>query len=163
MPERLRVGIVGAAGYTGAGLVRLIHQHPRLELVYVAAKERAGQRLEQALPSTAGIRGLGDRVLETFEPERAAELRQRCEVLFTALPHEASARAAGPLLDADLTVVDLSAAFRLKDVAHYVPWYGEHPAPGLLPRGVYGQPELHRRELLGARLIAVPGCYPTSA
>jgi N-acetyl-gamma-glutamyl-phosphate reductase len=161
MPERLRVGIIGAAGYTGAELVRLIHQHPRLSLEYVAAKERAGQRLDQALPSTTGIPGLGDRVLEAFEPEKALELRKRCEVVFTALPHEASAHAAPALLEADLTVVDLSAAFRLKDVAAYQPWYGQHPTPSLLPRAVYGMPELHRRELAGARLIAVPGCYPT--
>jgi len=162
MPERLRVGIIGAAGYTGAELVRLIHQHPRLSLEYVAAKERAGQRLDQALPSTTGIPGLGDRVLESFEPEKALELRKRCEVMFTALPHEASAHAAPALLEADLTVVDLSAAFRIKDVAAYQPWYGQHPTPSLLPRAVYGLPELHRRELAGARLIAVPGCYPTA-
>jgi N-acetyl-gamma-glutamyl-phosphate reductase len=163
MPERLRVGIIGAAGYTGAELVRLIHRHPRLSLEYVAAKERAGQTLEQALPSTAGIRGVGDRVLESFDPEKASELRKRCDVVFTALPHEASARAAPALLEADLMVLDLSAAFRIKDVAAYEPWYGAHPTPSLLPRSVYGLPELHRSELPGARLIAVPGCYPTSA
>src|SRR6266436_4990428 len=72
--ERLRVGIVGAAGYTGGELVRLIHRHPRLELTYVAAKERAGQKLEDALPSTAGIAGLGERVLETFDPAKGAEM-----------------------------------------------------------------------------------------
>src|SRR6266581_9437119 len=92
--ERLRVGIVGAAGYTGGELVRLIHRHPRLELTYVAAKERAGQKLEDALPSTAGIAGLGERVLETFDPARAGELRARCDVAFLGLPHEASAGAA---------------------------------------------------------------------
>src|SRR4051794_38782538 len=90
----LRVGIVGAAGYTGSELIRLIHGHPRLELSYVAARERAGQRLEQAVPSTAGIEGLGDRVLEAFEPERASALRERCDVIFLGLPHEASATAA---------------------------------------------------------------------
>src|SRR6478672_11192712 len=75
--DRVRVGIVGAAGYTGAELVRLIHGHPRLELTYVAAKERAGKKLEDAIPSTAGVRGLGERVLETFDVAHAAELASR--------------------------------------------------------------------------------------
>src|SRR5690349_20797166 len=96
--ERLRVGIIGAAGYTGAELVRLIHRHPRLELTYVAARERAGQKLEQALPSTAGVRGLGERILEAFDPARAGELAARCDVAFLGLPHDASAAAAEALL-----------------------------------------------------------------
>jgi N-acetyl-gamma-glutamyl-phosphate reductase len=160
---RLRVGIVGAAGYTGAELVRLIHGHPRLELVYVAARERAGQKLEQAVPSTAGVRGLGDRLLETFDPARAGELRERCDIAFLGLPHEASAAAAESLLAAGFTVVDLSAAFRLKDKESYEPWYGHHHATALSRRAVYGLPELHRAELLGATLIATPGCHVTSA
>jgi N-acetyl-gamma-glutamyl-phosphate reductase len=161
--ERLRVGIVGAAGYTGGELIRLIAGHPRLELAYVAAKERAGQKLEQALPSTAGIAGLGDRVLETFDPARASELRERCDVVFLGLPHEASAGAAEALLPTGLVVVDLSAAFRLKEVGSYEPWYGHKHATALSRKAVYGLPELHRQELLGASLIATPGCHVTSA
>jgi N-acetyl-gamma-glutamyl-phosphate reductase len=163
MGERIRVGIVGAAGYTGTELVRLVHTHPRLELAYVAARERAGQRLADALPNTAGVPGLGERVLEPFEPERAAELAERIDVAFTALPHAASARAGQALLAAGLRVIDLSADYRLHDAATYAHWYGEHPAPALLAEAVYGLPELHREQLRGARLIAAPGCYPTSA
>jgi N-acetyl-gamma-glutamyl-phosphate reductase len=161
--SRLRVGIVGAAGYTGGELVRLIHGHPRLELAYVAARERAGQKLEEALPSTAGVAGLGERVLETFDPSRAAELRHRCDVMFLGLPHEASAAAAEALLGAKLVVVDLSAAFRLKKAERYEPWYGHRHATALSERAVYGLPELHRAELAGAELIATPGCHVTSA
>jgi N-acetyl-gamma-glutamyl-phosphate reductase len=160
---RLRTGIVGAAGYTGAELVRLIHAHPRLELTYVAARERAGQKLEQAIPSTAGIAGLGDRVLEPFDPTRAADLRGRCDVMFLGLPHEASAAAAEPLLASGIRVLDLSAAFRLKEPAPYEKWYGHRHATALSRRAVYGSPELHRAELAGAELIAVPGCHVTSA
>lgn len=163
MGERLRVGIIGAAGYTGAELVRIIHRHPRLSLTYVAARERAGQKLEQALPQTAGIPGLGELLLEPFDPAAATELSKRCDVVFTALPHAASARAGKALVDAGLLVVDLSADFRLRDAGVYEAWYGPHPARELCERAIYGLPELHREKLLGARLIAAPGCYPTSA
>lgn len=163
MAERLRVGIIGAAGYTGAELVRILHRHPRLRLTYVAARERAGQKLEQALPSTAGVPGLGELVLEPFDPANAAELASRCDVVFTALPHAASARAGKALFDAGILVVDLSADYRLRDPGVYEAWYGPHPAKELCAKAVYGLPELHREELRGARLIAAPGCYPTSA
>jgi N-acetyl-gamma-glutamyl-phosphate reductase len=163
MGDLVRVGIVGAAGYTGAELVRLVHAHPKLELVYVAARERAGQRLADAVPSTAGVPGLGERVLETFDPDGAAELCKRFEVAFTALPHAASARAGQALLAAGARVVDLSADYRLRDARTYTAWYGEHPATELLAEAVYGLPEIHRQRLRGARLVAAPGCYPTGA
>jgi len=161
--EPLRVGIVGASGYTGAELVRLVALHPRLELAYVGAREKAGRPLAEVLPSTIGIDGLGDRVLDAFDPVRAAELGGELDVAFTALPHAASASAGKALLAAGIRVVDLSADFRLRDAETYAAWYGEHPATELLSVAVYGLPELHRKELVGARLIAAPGCYPTSS
>jgi N-acetyl-gamma-glutamyl-phosphate reductase len=161
--QQVRVGIVGAAGYTGGELVRLVHGHPRLELAYVAARERAGKRLEEALPSTAGVRGIGEMVLEAFEPSSAGDLRDRCEVVFLGLPHDASGAAAEALLAEGLTVVDLSAAFRLKDAASYAPWYGPRHRTSLARMAVYGLPELHRADLAGAKLIATPGCHVTSA
>jgi N-acetyl-gamma-glutamyl-phosphate reductase len=159
--ERRRVGILGASGYTGAELVRLVALHPRLELVYLGARDQAGRRLGDVLPGTAGVEGVGERVLAAFEPEHAAELASTIDVAFTALPHGASARAGAALLAAGLTVVDLSADFRLRDPDCYEKWYGPHPARELCDRAVYGLPELHRAELRGARLIAAPGCYPT--
>ena len=161
--ERLRVGIVGAAGYTGAELLRIVHGHPRLDLAFVAARERAGQVLANAVPSTAGVPGIGDLLLESFDPTDVRGVRDRCDVVFLGLPHEASAPAAEALLAAGLVVVDLSAAFRLKDAAHYEPWYGHRHATALAQKAVYGLPELHRAELRGARLIATPGCHVTSA
>ncbi|HEX5098150.1 MAG TPA: N-acetyl-gamma-glutamyl-phosphate reductase [Polyangiaceae bacterium] len=158
-----RTAIIGAGGYTGSELVRLVHRHPELSLEVVAARDNAGKRLDQVLPSTLGIRGLGERVLETFEPSQANELAKRVDVVFLCLPHAASARAGKALYDAGVRVVDLSADFRLKSHETYEKTYGPHPAPELFTHAVYGLPELHRRELLGAKLIAAPGCYPTSS
>lgn len=159
----LRVGILGAAGYTGAELIRLIDVHPHLELTFVAARENAGQLLGNVVPTTEGIEGLGDMMLESFDEDQAASVAERVDVVFAALPHAASARLGGALLDAGVQVVDLSADFRLRDLETYEKWYGPHPRPDLIERAVYGLPELYRDELKDARLIAGPGCYPTSA
>lgn len=159
----LRVGILGVAGYTGAELVRLIDQHPALSLQFVAARENAGQKLGNVLPSTAGVPGYGNLQVEAFEACDAAKVAKRVDVVFTALPHAASARLGGALLDAGVQVVDLSADFRLRDPAVYEKWYGQHPRPELIAQAVYGLVELYRDELVGARLIANPGCFPTSA
>jgi N-acetyl-gamma-glutamyl-phosphate reductase len=102
-------------------------------------------------------------MLEHFEPEDAPSLAKRVDVVFACLPHATSAAACGALFDQGVQVVDLSADFRLKDLGTYQRTYGEHPRPELIERAVYGLVELHREELSGARLIASPGCYPTSA
>src|SRR6187399_994524 len=159
----LKTAIISAAGYTGSELVRLVHRHPELSLEVVVARDNAGKRLDQVLPSTLGVRGLGERVLETFEPSQAPELAKRIDVAFLCLPHAASARAGKALYEAGVRVVDLSADFRLKSCDVYEKTYGPHPAPELFEHAVYGLPELHRRELANAKLIAAPGCYPTSA
>jgi N-acetyl-gamma-glutamyl-phosphate reductase len=159
----LRVAVIGAAGYTGSELVRLIHRHPELSLAMIAARDNAGKRLEQVVPSTLGVKGVGELMLEPFEPAQARELAKRVDVAFLALPHAASAKAGKALYDAGVRVVDLSADFRLKSRETYEKTYGPHPAPELFDVAVYGLPELHRDELEGARLIAAPGCYPTSA
>jgi len=160
---RIRAALLGAAGYTGAELIRLIDLHPSLELVHVAARENAGQTLGAVIPALEGVRGLSDMVLQTFDEGDAEALRGKVDVVFTALPHAASARLGGALYDVGIQVVDLSADFRLRDRATYEAWYGPHPRPELLEKAVYGLPELYARELEGARLIACPGCYPTSA
>ena len=154
---RLPVAIVGASGYTGAELVRLVVGHPRLELVAVCADRSAGSRIEHVFPHLAG------RVSMELEPFDAERVARRAEVVLCALPHGQSARVAGELVERGRLVVDLSADFRLRDPAVHAEWYGEHPRPDLLAGAVYGLPELHRAELRGARLIAGPGCYPTAA
>jgi len=158
----LRAAIIGAAGYTGSELVRLIHRHPELSLAMVAARDNAGKRLDQVVPSTLGVKGIGELMLEAFDPEQARELAKRVDVAFLGLPHAASAKAGKALYDAGVRVVDLSADFRLKSREAYEKTYGPHPAPELFEVAVYGMPELHREQLRGARLIAAPGCYPTS-
>lgn len=159
----LRVGILGAAGYTGAELIRLIDAHPELRLDWVGAKENAGQKLAQVLPFTEGVAGLGEMDVHSFDEKDAAQLSKQLDVVFTALPHAASARLGGALLDAGVQVVDLSADFRLRDLSTYETWYGPHPRPELIPQAVYGLVELYREQLRDARLIAGPGCFPTSA
>jgi N-acetyl-gamma-glutamyl-phosphate reductase len=160
--DRVAVAVVGASGYTGAELLRLCLGHPRVELTGVYARSKAGEPLARVFPQFAGRLPL---TLEPFDPDGVAK---RAEVAFLALPHGESAPAAAALVDRGMTVLDLSADFRLADQAEYAAWYGSaehprHPAPELLARAIYGLPELHREELRGARLVAVPGCYPTAA
>lgn len=155
---KARVAILGATGYTGAELVRLLLGHPSVELRAVCGQDgRAGTALSDVLPSLSGVTDL---VLEAFDPARVAKV---ADFAFCALPHGASAPAVRALLDAGLRVLDLSADFRLRDMAAHAEWYGPHPAPELAAEAAYGLPELHRDEIAKARLVAVPGCYPTSA
>lgn len=158
----LRVGVIGASGYTGVELLRLIAAHPHLEVVIVTADTSAGSRLSSVAPSLTAT--WPDARIEPTDVERIASLG--LDVVFLAVPHEAAVTVAGRLFDGGDVgcVVDLSAAFRLLDPAAYPVWYGfEHGRPDLLPRAVYGLPERTRARLAGARLIATPGCYVTAA
>ncbi len=154
----LSVGIIGASGYTGAELLRLIAAHPDLEVVYATGDSQAGQRADTLYPSlTVAYPGL---VFEPYDEGEVAGL----DLVFLGLPHEASMALAPTLHGRVGCLVDLSAAFRLKDPSLYPNWYGfDHDQPGLLADAVYGLPELYRDELRGARLIATPGCYVTAA
>lgn len=160
MAGRVAVAVVGASGYTGAELVRLLLGHPRVELAVLCGSERsAGARIDRLFPQFSGVL---DREVEPFDAARVAD---RAEVVFLALPHGASAAAAAALAGqggGGPRVIDLSADLRLRDPAVYAEYYGAHAHPELLERAVYGLPELHRDELRGARLIAGPGCYPTA-
>jgi N-acetyl-gamma-glutamyl-phosphate reductase len=163
--DPVAVAVVGASGYTGAELIRLLHGHKRVRLAGLYARGKAGQRLAQVFPQFAGIAELDERVLEPYDE---AAVLAAANVVFTALPHGESAKVVAGLVARGVTVLDLSADFRLRDPAAYASWYGtaehpEHPAPDLLARAVYGLPERHRAAIVGARLIAVPGCYPTAS
>jgi N-acetyl-gamma-glutamyl-phosphate reductase len=152
------VGIIGASGFTGAELLRLAAGHPDLEVVYATGDTQAGQRAAELYPSLAAA--YPDLIFETYDGGRAREL----DLLFLGLPHGASMAVAHELVGEARCVVDLSAAYRLKAASLYPPFYGfEHDQPALLAEAVYGLPELHRKELVGARLIATPGCYVTAA
>ncbi len=153
-----RVGVVGASGFTGAELLRLLVGHPDLELAVATADSHAGTLVGELYPGLAaaypGLR------YEPWTPDLADGL----DVLVVALPHGVSQTFVGDVLDRVPLVVDLGADFRLQDPELYERWYHEpHAAPHLLERFVYGLPELHREQLRGASAVAAPGCYPTAA
>lgn len=154
----IRVGIIGASGYTGAELLRLCAQHPEFEVVYATGDTQAGVRAADLYPSLAVQHP--DLVFESFDAARAADL----DLVFLGLPHEASMAMAPQLVGSVRCVVDLSAAYRLKDASLYPQWYGfSHDQPELLGSAVYGLPEMHRSSLVGAALVATPGCHVTAA
>lgn len=154
----LRVGIVGASGYTGAELLRLLAGHPDLELVVATGDSMAGRRAASLYPSLATA--YRDLVFSEFDVDDVTGL----DLVFLGLPHQASMELAPQLVGQVGCVVDLSAAFRLSDPTHYPTYYGfEHSEPDLLDQAVFGLPELHREELVGAKLIATPGCHVTAA
>lgn len=157
----LSVAIVGASGYTGAELLRLLLAHPSARIARVFARRSAGERVDEVFPQ---LRGALSMAIEAFDADAAAE----ADVVFTALPHGESARAVLDLAERGARVIDLSADFRLRDPATYARWYGGeegegHPAPALLERAVYGVPERYRGALSEAQIVAGPGCYPTAA
>ncbi|MBI4267410.1 MAG: N-acetyl-gamma-glutamyl-phosphate reductase, partial [Chloroflexi bacterium] len=150
--SKAKVGIINVTGYAGVELARLLYQHPAVELVAVTGRSAAGQKLGQFFPHLA-----------IFDLEIKAEL-DNVDVAFSALPHKESAKECIPLVNRGIKVVDISADFRLHDAADYPTWYGfTHPAPELLKEAAFGLPELYRSRIASARLVANPGCYPTSA
>lgn len=153
---KIRAAIVGASGYSGEELLRLLLGHPQVEITCVTSRQYAGQALGQAFP----------RFLESplhFSAPDVAGVAAAAEVAFLALPHGVAAEYAVPLLERGVRVIDISADFRLRDAAVYERYYGAaHPAPALLSKAVYGLPERYRERLRTARLVACPGCYPTS-
>lgn len=155
-----KIAIVGASGYSGEELVRLLLNHPHAELVAVTSRQNAGQTMAQVFPKFASHPK--SKNLRFVEPN-AEVLAKQADVVFLALPHGVAAEYAVPLLDAGAVVIDLSADFRLKSAEIYKEFYAhEHPAPDLLKKSVYGLPEVYREEIKKSLLIASPGCYPTS-
>jgi N-acetyl-gamma-glutamyl-phosphate reductase len=152
------VGIIGASGYAGAELLRLIAGHPELELAWATGDTQAGTRVAELYPSL--VAAYPDLVFREYDPADADQV----DVVFLALPHGKSQELVPELRKRVALVVDVAADFRLKDASLYPKWYGEeHACPELLAESVYGLPELHRSALKKASLIAVPGCYPTAA
>jgi N-acetyl-gamma-glutamyl-phosphate reductase len=155
---RLRAGIIGASGFTGTELLRLLAGHPDLDVVVATADSMAGRRAADVYPS------LGTAYPDLVYTELDDSVGSTLDVVFLGLPHEASMALAPKLVGRVRCVVDLSAAYRIKDASAYPDFYGfEHSAPELLAEAVFGLPELHRDELIGARLIATPGCHVTAA
>jgi len=158
MKQTLSVGIIGASGYTGAELMRLCAQHPSFVLNYATGDTQAGTLASSLYPSvTAAYPNL---VFEEFDIDRADGL----DLVFLGLPHEASLSLVPQLEGRVGCVVDLSAAYRLRDASLYPQWYGfDHDQPAQLERASFGLPELYREQLIGASLIATPGCHVTAS
>src|SRR4051812_44877718 len=155
-----KVAIIGASGYSGEELVRLLLAHPQVELPAVPSRQYAGQTLAQIFPRFAHHPRA--KTLRFSEP-KAELLAKQADIVFLALPHGVAAEFAVPLLQFGCHVIDLSADFRVHNPGVYQEFYGHsHPAPDLLPQAVYGLPEFYRAQIKTASLIASPGCYPTS-
>ena len=154
----LKVGILGASGYTGAELLRLLAGHPNFEVSVVTGKTAAHAAVEERL------RGLASVYPDLEIAPYASGVFDRCDLVFSGLPHGVSQTMAAELLHGGFFFVDLAADFRLKDPSQYERWYGQpHAAPDEVERFVYGLPELERDALASAQAAAVPGCYPTAA
>ncbi len=158
--NRIKAAIVGASGYTGMELLRLLLCHPGVELVAATSRQESGRTLGEVFPRFSGIPGSQ---LPFITPDPDAIAASGARAAFLALPHGVAAEIARALLERGLKVIDLSADFRIHDVAVYEEFYGHaHPAPDLLDKAVYGLPEIRPEEIAAADLIASPGCYPTS-
>jgi N-acetyl-gamma-glutamyl-phosphate reductase len=151
----LKVGIVGASGYAGGELIRLLSRHPNVEIHAIASRSHIGKPLGEVFPSLT----LPDLPLTFVGPDRM----DGCDLVFLAVPHGVASSMAGKLVTSGQKLIDIGADFRIKDLDTYSRWYKvEHKAPELMREAVYGLPEIHREEIKGARVIGNPGCYPTS-
>lgn len=153
----LKVGIYGGSGYTGQELLRILLRHPDCEVVALTSRKFKGIPVSEIFPVFEGLTDL--RYMDA-SPQEVAKIS---DVVFLALPHGEAMAAAPPLLEAGKKVVDLSADFRLRNLAVFEAWYHKHSAPELLSEAVFGLPELYRERIRSARLVANPGCYPTGA
>lgn len=159
--QTVKIAVVGASGYSGQELLRGLLMHPAADLVAVTSRQETGRPLTDVFPRFAGDPRL--RSLMFMAPDIDAIAASGAECAFLALPHGVASEFAGPLLEKGLRVIDLSADFRLDDAAVYEEYYGSpHPDPDLLEEAVYGLPEWRGEAIRSARLVASPGCYPTS-
>ena len=157
---KTKVAVVGASGYTGEELVRLLLTHPNVDLVVATSRQFAGKSLAEVFPRFAHHKNAN---ALRFSDSDAKQIAADASIVFLALPHGLAAEFAKPLLSAGVRVLDLSADFRVKDADVYREFYGhDHPAPDLLSKSVYGLPEVYRDQIREAQLVACPGCYPTS-
>ncbi len=153
----LRIAIVGGSGYTGVELLRILKGHTGVRVTCVTSRKFAGTGVASIFPSLHGYNDL------LFSEPDLEGIAKKSDFVFTAVPHQAAMGIVPWFLEHGLKVVDLSADFRLRDAKVYESWYQPHSHPELLPQAVYGLPELYRSEIISSRLVANPGCYPTSA
>lgn len=152
----VKVAIFGASGYTGQELARILLSHPQTELVAVTSRRFAGMPVTEVFPALSGLTSL------KYQNVTPKEIAAASDVVFLALPHGVSMDIAPVFIRAGKKVIDLSADYRLRDLATYEKWYAKHSSAGILKDAVYGIPELYRQEIKKTKLVANPGCYPTS-
>jgi len=155
--KKIRVAVLGATGYAGVELIRILLQHSRVKLAVVTSQQYVGKRISDVYPA------LADRCDMILDDIQADKVAAESDIAFTALPHETSTAVVASLIERGRRVIDLSADFRLHNPESYGHWYHEHQRPELLSSAVYGLTEIHRKEITEASLIANPGCYPTGA
>ena len=149
----MKVGILNVTGYAGVELARILFRHPAAEITSITGRSMAGKSIGEVFPHLAGL-----------NMTITEDITESVDVVFSALPHAASAERLAPLIRDGVKVVDISADFRLKDVAEYERWYSTtHPCPEFLEEAVYGLPELHKSEVEEANIVGNPGCYPSAA
>lgn len=154
----MRVGIIGASGYVGGELLRLLLSHPHVEVTSATSRKYSGEFIHRVHPNLRGVTN------SRFISPNSSKITDSCDLLFMAMPHGSSSKFLPPFLASGLRIIDTSADFRLKNPIDYQKWYGwEHSCPELLRKAVYGLPELHRKEIKKANLVACPGCTATSA
>lgn len=152
----IKIGIVGGTGYTGMELLRILARHPESELVAITSRKEAGTRVAELFPSLRGV-------VDIAYSDPAKTDLAKCDAVFFATPNTVAMGEAKALLQSGVRIVDLSADFRIKNVAGWEKWYKvKHAAPELLTQAVYGLPEVNREKIKGAQLVANPGCYPTA-
>ncbi len=152
----INVGIIGGSGYTGVELARILCNHPEVKITVATSRQFAGKPVGSIFPN---LKNRLDLVYENSSPE---QLCDKADFFFAAVPHKTAMNIVPELLAAGKKVVDLSADFRIKDIATYEEWYQPHTSPHLLNEAVYGLPEIYRDSIVKSKLIANPGCYPTS-
>jgi N-acetyl-gamma-glutamyl-phosphate/LysW-gamma-L-alpha-aminoadipyl-6-phosphate reductase len=154
----MKVGVVGASGYVGGELLRLLVVHPKVEVNMVTSRQKAGEYVHRIHPSLKGFIDL------TFSQLDMEKLVNSCDIVFTSVPHGKSNKIVKELYGRGMKIIDLSADFRLKNPKDYVKWYGwEHPFPELLSKSVYGVPELHREDIKKSQLVSCPGCMAVTS
>ena len=154
----MKVGVIGASGYVGGELLRLLISHPKVEISMVVSRQRVGEYVHRVHPSLKGF------ISATFSPMDIEKVTSLCDFVFTSVPHGKSNKIVKELYDRGMKVVDLSADFRLRNPKDYIKWYGwEHPFPDLLTQSVYGIPEFHRKDIERAKLVSCPGCMAVTS
>lgn len=154
----MKVAVIGASGYVGGELLRLLVTHPKVEISMVTSRQKVGEYVHRVHPSLKNFISL------TFSEMNPDKIINTCDLVFVSVPHGKSSKIIHDLYDSGIKIIDLSADFRLKNPQDYVKWYGwEHPYPELLSKSVYGVPEIHREEIKKAQLVSCPGCMAVTS